>query len=667
MKRYFFTVVALIALNSIGWAGGRKAPMEKMSTKIKDTPVARAEFIKADQPLTLAFPGQSGPVDYEKFGEFGDLGTKDYRYKITNKKELAEAAGEGIFPNRKASDDPRYKELLKNGALNGTHWDFVDSRNTEANFYKWATTAEDPGVKQFYSAIMLERAGLIEEAIKAFYATAVHFPKTVSYTYYNTPWYVGPVALDRVEHLLRRHPQIKMGLTDARIKIINRFDNDKNNDVFEINPGKLTAKKNNRNGVDLSSLKIVKTVGGPKVKLVQYENTHWQLLVDDKPFMIKGITYSVVPIGKSPDRGTWNVARDWQLVDTNKNNIHDGLFEAYIDKNKNNKRDANEPVVGDAQLLKDLGVNTLRAYHHIYDKELFRKLYDEYGIYVLAGDLIGMYAVGSGAGWTEGTDYSNPQHQKNMLASVQSMVEEYKNEPYILMWVLGNENVYGVANNADENPTAYFEFVEKAAQLIKKLDPSRPVAISNGDFLHLDILAKKSPSVDVIGANAYRGEQGFGQHFFMDVHDFTGRPIIVTEYGCSAIGEGYTEEEAQTYQSMYLVNNWEDMMANRAGYGVGNALGGVLFEYMDEWWKANSDLPESVQKQKGAWYEKRSAQYKSLQPEIQDDVPQFGFPFIDGWSYEEWYGLVSQGSGQDSPFSRILRPAYFAIKKVWNP
>lgn len=637
-----------------------------VATRRLKVPVTRAEIVKIESDFELAFPGKKGPIKYKKYGQFKDVGTANYRYVIKDKKGLAQAAGEGIFPNRKASRNPGYKELLKEGKLQGNHWSFVDTRTHDVNFYKWATTAEDPGVKQFYTAIMLERLGYIEEAIKAFYAVAVHFPKTVSYTYYNTPWYVGPVAMDRVEQLLRRHPKIKMKLNGGRIFIKNRFDDDTKNDKFTVDPGKLVKKKKKIRPINLSKLKVIKTVGGPKIKLVQYENGHWQLLVQEKPFIIKGITYSVAPVGKSPDRGTWNVARDWQLLDTNKDGVNDGLFESYLDNNNTNKREEDEPIVGDAALLKDLGVNTLRAYHHLYDKELFRKLHKDYGFYVLAGDLLGMYAVGSGAKWEEGTDYSNPKHQKNMLASVRTLVEEYKDEPYILMWVLGNENVYGVANNAGKNPKAFFEFLEKAAQMVKEIDPSRPVAFANGDFLHLDVMAEYAPSIDVIGANAYRGEQGFGRHFFMDVRDFTGRPIIVTEFGCSAIAGGYSELESQMYQAMYLVNNWEDMMAHRAGFGVGNALGGVLFEFIDEWWKANSDLPPAVQKRMGAWYTERSAKYKDLQPENHDAVPQFGFPFLDGWSYEEWYGLVSQGSGEDSPYSRFLRPSYYAIKNIWN-
>src|ERR1019366_3142572 len=97
---------------------------------------------------------------------------------------------------------------------------------------------------------------------------------------------------------------------------------------------------------------------------------------------------------------------------------------SFIDKNFNNKQDPDEPTVGDAKILQDMGVNTLRAYHHLYHKEFFRKLYKEHGFYVMCGDLLGGYAVGSGAKWEEGTDYANPDQQQKMLASVRQMVEE---------------------------------------------------------------------------------------------------------------------------------------------------------------------------------------------------------------------------------------------------
>jgi len=117
---------------------------------------------------------------------------------------------------------------------------------------------------------------------------------------------------------------------------------------------------------------------------------------------------------------------------------------------------------------------------------------------------------------------------------------------------------------------------------------------------------------------------------------------------------------------MYLANNWEELQAHLAGRGVGNALGGVVFEFIDEWWKANSDVPAKIQKEHAQWYAPKAEMYQNLQPDVHDIVPQFGGPFLDGWSYEEWFGITSQGSGQGSPFARTLRPAYYRMKEIWN-
>ena len=51
---------------------------------------------------------------------------------------------------------------------------------------------------------------------------------------------------------------------------------------------------------------------------------------------------------------------------------------------------------------------------------------------------------------------------------------------------------------------------------------------------------------------------------------------------------------------------------------------------------------------------------------LESAVARYGGPFLDGWSYEEWFGIVSQGSGKGSPFARELRPAYYRIKELWN-
>jgi beta-glucuronidase len=631
--------------------------------------------------FTLSDTGTEVVIDYAAYGRFEGVGTENYKYVITNSSGLKEAAGEGIFPNTvSVYRDPAYKQLKAAGKLTGTHWDYVDGDDYAANFYKWATAAEDPGVKQYYAALALEKSGNLTHAVKAYYSVVVNFPRANGFTYWGTPWYIGPVAIDKIRYITREHPELKVRLVGASIKIKNSFDADLKNDVFTVDPGKLVAtngEKIDEPKIDVRSLPAVKTVGEGKVKLVQYTNKHWQLFVDGKPYVVRGIAYSPNKVGLSPDRGTLNASRDWMFADYNKNGKIDGPYEAWVDKNRNNKQDHGEKPVGDFQLMKDMGVNTLRIYHfRNLNKDLMMDGYKTYGFMYMMGDLLGMYATESGADWFSGTDYTNPAHQQKMLDSVRQMVEEYKDQPYILMWVLGNENNYaepgapGVGSGngcrAKLQPEAYYKFVNEAAKLVKSLDPQkRPVAICNGDILYLDYCAADAPEIDIFGANAYRGEQGFGS-LWRDVADVFDRPVVVTEYGCSAYHPDWDQKRAEEGQANYLKGNWMDIESNTAGIGAGDALGGVLFEWSDEWWKANSDLPLKVQQQKKNWYAARSAQYKNLQPDKQDTVPQFGAPFLDGWSYEEWLGITSQGDGKQSPFLRQLRPAYFMYKELWK-
>src|SRR4029077_17507614 len=133
------------------------------------------------------------------YGEFLDLGTPRYRYVIKDRAGLATDVGEGIYPNTDVNKDPTYQKLFRAGQLSGSQWRFVDNRTPAINFYKWTTAAEDPGVKQFYTGMMFESLCMLREGAKAFYAVAVHFPRAIGYTYFSTPWYMGPASLDRLE------------------------------------------------------------------------------------------------------------------------------------------------------------------------------------------------------------------------------------------------------------------------------------------------------------------------------------------------------------------------------------------------------------------------------------------------------------------------------------
>jgi beta-glucuronidase len=167
------------------------------------------------------------------------------------------------------------------------------------------------------------------------------------------------------------------------------------------------------------------------------------------------------------------------------------------------------------------------------------------------------------------------------------------------------------------------------------------VAIANGDVLHLDVYAQNAPDIDMFGANLYRGEGGF-QSFWQNVKNLTDRPAFVTEYGSPAYVYCKTSQEAEQLQSDYLVSCWEDIEENSVfEAGAGNAIGGILFEWSDEWWKG---YEPSLHDTKGLWIG----------------------PFPDGYMHEEWLGVCGQGDGKLSPFLRQLRTSYFSHQKIWR-
>jgi len=614
-------------------------------------------------PFTIFDTGKEKWVDYSKYGVFKGVGTSSYVYVITDSTGLAAASGEGIYPNTQSVlNSPDYQKFVQAGKLKGNDFDFVNSDNFQANFYKWATAADaDPGLRQYYAALALEKSGNWAHAVKAYYACLVLFPNAIGWTQWKTPWYIGPVCVAKIKFITKNHPELGVRLADSDVTIQNYFDNDVKNDVFIINPGKLvpaTAKDFQRKYIDLTKVGIKKVVGEGRVKLIQYKNNSFRLMVNGSPYVIKAVSYSPSKVGLSPDFGTLDNLKDWSWDDYNKNGRIDGPFDSWVDANRNDKKDRDEYAVGDFALMQAMGVNTLRLYHFRgLNKALLQEGYDNYGFMYLVGNLIGMYAKDSGADWYTGTDYADKTETQNMLDSVRDMVNEYKDKPYVLMWVLGNENNYGVPGvegvslgagcQAQNQPVAYYTFVNECAKLIHQLDPKkRPVVLCNGDVFMLDYAAKYAPEIDVYGANAYRGDYGFG-YVWRDVQrEFGGKPVLITEYGCPAYADGWSTARIEAGQAAYHKGCWQDIEDNLGGVvgGIGNALGGVIFEWSDEWWKA------------GYMYDANT----------HDAVASWTGPFLDGGAYEEWFGIASQGSGDRSPFERQLRKVFFMYLDLWN-
>lgn len=628
-------------------------PSHQPSVWERRAPQEIREALHVPPAFALADPGTEELVSYDRYGTFHDRGGARYRYEIRDRAGLAAAVGEGIYPNEQGLyDDPAFRQALRDGTLEGAIWDFTHHSNAQLAFLAWASAEEAPGVKQFFTAYALERAGLLRAAVKAYYAVLVHFPDAVGWTEFQTPWYVGKVARDKLETLLRLHPELGLRLEGARVIVEGGYDNDLENDAMRVDPGRLVRaapEAVNPPPADLSTLSIKRERRQGRVRARQYANGHWQLLVDGQPWVIRGISYSVAAVGESHDEGTY---KDWMLADRNQNDVLDSL-ETFVDANRNNRQDPNEPSVGDLQLFHDMGINTIRLYHHAANKALLRRLYEQYGIMVLMGDLVGMYTVGSGATWEAGTDYLNPEQRARMTESVKQMVREFKDEPYVLLWVLGNENNYGGQHgiiggvgNAGQYPREYYTFLNELAAWIHQEDPNHPVAIANGEWMFVDLIAQVMPELDVFGANVYRGMHGFGRSFFEAVRDTIDRPAMITEFGCPAYQAQMPLDVGELGQALYHFGNWVDLEDNMAGRGTGNAVGGVIFEWMDEWWKAG--------------------QPPRFSSDAQETTANWSGPFPGGKMYEEWLGLTSQGDGRASPYLRQLRKAYHLYRQLWK-
>ena len=94
-------------------------------------------------------------------------------------------------------------------------------------------------------------------------------------------------------------------------------------------------------------------------------------------------------------------------------------------------------------LLKNMGVNVIRAYAGIQPKWI-EYIYKNYGIYTVLNHSFGRYGLTLDGVWTPNTDYADPKTREQLLVEVNALAKEYKDVPGLLMWLLGNENNYGL-------------------------------------------------------------------------------------------------------------------------------------------------------------------------------------------------------------------------------
>ena len=277
-----------------------------------------------------------------------------------------------------------------------------------------------------------------------------------------------------------------------------------------------------------------------------------RLEVKGKPFMVNGMNWDYVPIGTNYAYSLWKQS--------------DELIKAALD--------------AEMGLLKNMGVNTIRVYTGMQPKWI-TYVYETYGIYTMLNHTFGRYGLTINGVWTPVTDYSEKKTKSLLLSEITTMVNEYKNTPGLLLYLLGNENNYGLfwagAETEDfpeeEEKKKFigetrgrpmYKLMNEAALKMKSIDGNLPVAICNGDLLFAEIVAEECKDVDIYGTNMYRGKSFTDA--FERVKKELNMPILFTEFGADAFN-AVSNQEDQKMQSFFMVENWKEIYQNAAGLG----------------------------------------------------------------------------------------------------
>lgn len=354
-----------------------------------------------------------------------------------------------------------------------------------------------------------------------------------------------------------------------------------------------------------------------------------RLIVDGKPYTVKGMNWSCYPIGSNWAFNIWDQP--------------DSLIAGQLDY--------------DMALLRDMGVNTVRIYAGIPARWI-EYIFKNYGIRTMVNCTMGRYGLTVRGEWEPNTDYGDPDVRSQLLAEAGRMAREYRGTQGLLCYMLGNENNYGLfwdgaetedIPEPDSVSTAraehLYRLLNASAREVKAADPSVPVAVVNGDVLFLDLFESLCPDVDIFGVNTYRGPS------FTDLFDRVSkecsRPLLLTEFGSDAYNVVVGCEE-QDGQAEIDLANWKEILAE---FSAGRCMGGFTFQFSDEWWKHGQDVRLWEHDTEPSWHN-----------------GGYYFDYVKGSENmnEEWFGVCAKLPSSSPSRLYDLRPrrAYHEIASL---
>jgi beta-galactosidase len=171
----------------------------------------------------------------------------------------------------------------------------------------------------------------------------------------------------------------------------------------------------------------------------------------------------------------------------------------------------------DVKMIKDAGFNFIRGSHYPH-APAFSRATDELGV------LFWSEAPFWGIGWFGGDGHwfssayppkaeDRPEFEASVLAQTAEMIRIHRNHPSIITWSNGNEVFFTTPSAGD----AMRDFVRRQVEFMRKLDPTRPIAVGGSQRGNVDRLG------DIAGYN--------GDGAAMPEYQNPGVPNMVSEYG----------------------------------------------------------------------------------------------------------------------------------------
>ncbi len=339
-----------------------------------------------------------------------------------------------------------------------------------------------------------------------------------------------------------------------------------------------------------------------------WSTTGPSILLDNKAFIAKGISYSPTPIGGSADfppfqdwfRSGNKYELVWQrdiapLREMGANVVKTYSWWAYLPTKGDEYGGAPNNLKKnlDGQLNWDPKA-TEASDHTAFLDALWNGGKDP--IYVLIG-----IAIDAGPcfnnGDTDPTHWgSGPSYRKFYANTAEWAAKKYGSHPAVMGFILGNE-----MNQEDRlsgtNPT-FWPTLNAMAQTVKKNAPGKLVGIAwqgeqafrmNGSSPMYKLVAENK-DFDFWGANVYTGKTFDPFWNFWDpfVAAGYGKPLLITEWGrptCKVQGGAVVESvEANIEAGDYIGNLWKEIEKNPK-----RTAGGTVFAWSDEWWKVKKE------------------------------------------------------------------------------